>query len=81
MAGISFGWFAVAYTAPPVNYMGGPIVVIIVGLLAVSVVLAFLFASPLGVRFIERDAHQPPRHSGTTDGDDDSGSPWSTNSP
>jgi hypothetical protein len=79
MVGIPFGWFAVAYTAPPVNYMSGPIVVVIVGLLAVSVVLAILFASPLAVRLTERRRNRPPRGSAVTDAGDDSGSPWSTN--
>jgi hypothetical protein len=81
MAGFPFGWFALAYIAPPVNYMSGPIVFIIVGLLAVSVLLAFLFASPLAVRLAERHANRARREPGATDAGDDSGSPWSTSAP
>lgn len=75
------GWFVVAYTAPPVNYMSGPIVVVIVGLLAVSVVLAFIFASPLAQRLVERHENEHPPRAPTPDAGVDPGSPWSTHAP
>jgi hypothetical protein len=65
------GLLVTAYTAPPVDYQTGPIVILIVTLLCAAVVLAFFFASPLATRLADRHrVDQPP--SPEPAGDDDS---------
>jgi hypothetical protein len=55
------GLLVTAYTAPPVDYQTGPIVILIVAMLCAAVVLAFFFASPVATRLTDRHhIEQPP---------------------